>query len=492
MDIIFSKIKWRYVSETGRKWLDSLDGNSVRLEKVKCDGQRSVHRHQDGIYVKKIRYKGLRSIYKTLIGGNAAKEGSIALSMEQRGIPVPEVMAFGRIKSWGMLYEDVLITKEIINAKSLHDFLEYDFPYLNYIQKKNVIKKFAGFIKRLHDRGVYHRDFHLKNVMIQFQEEYIRFSMLDLDKVVLFVNPVSWKKRSKQLGILMSICWELCSRSDRFRFVQYYAPEIKSGKKVTLMKDISSAARRHVNQLLSKRAKQSIRTNTRFVNETIQDLEICRKREFDHKSFFRGLNKKEGFTCKYDFTGKDSGKVALDEKVYFFKKYTRLDRTGRIPGVFGRSLGRCLWKNIWRFPFNKIPIPAPLMMMSWRKNEMGGNVYLISEFLADTFSLHEYWSRINRIDKKRLCAKMGMFIGTMHRFGAVHGNLDWKNIMICPYTNGIKIFLCDVHDFKNYRHVNRKKAEKDAQFFLEEMERHCADKSCISLFLRCWQKWAGF
>jgi len=376
MDILFDKIKWQYVSEEGRKWLDSLDGDSVRIERIKYTDQRSVYRHPAGIYVKRINYKRLRSIYKAFAGGNAANEGNIALTMKQRGVPVPEIMAFGRIKSIGILHEDVLVTREIANSMALREFIENSLKQMNLKEKNDVIKKFAEFMAKLHDQGIYHRDFHLNNILIQYQEGHIGFSILDLNKVILYPGPLSCEKRSKQLGILLSISWGLCSRNDRFRFLKNYIPGSRKKEKARLIKRITREAGNHIHDLLSQRTKQSVGTNTRFVQEIFKCTKVYRKRGFEFDSTLPEFCENKNFPWAEGRQNEDTGNFQLNDRICYFKKYSSISLTDRIWNVLGRRKGRDLWKRTWRFPFKKIPIPAPLMMIC-RKNDKFQWVYLL-------------------------------------------------------------------------------------------------------------------
>jgi len=388
MNISTEMINWQHVSEEGRKWLDSLDGETAQMERIKYSGQRAVFRHPAGVYVKKIYYNGLRSIFKTIVGGNAANEGRIALSMRQRGVPVPEIMAFGRITSFGMLQEDLLVTREI-NGKVLREFIENDFNKLDFRQKEAIINQFAEFVARLHDRGIYHRDFHLNNVLFQEIEGHIRFSILDLNKVLLYSGALSLKKRQKQLGILLSIsCWGLCSRNERFR-LQNYIKGCNKKEKSKIIKGITRAAGNHIHDLLSQRVKQSVGTNTRFISEISERTEVYRKREFDYDSFILEFGIGGAVVCEMDEMHEEVGKIELNNEVFFVKKYSNSSIAERIKGVFGLSMGRSLWKQIWRFPFKKIPIPVPLMMVINKSGRLPTTACLISEYLSESVLLHQ-------------------------------------------------------------------------------------------------------
>jgi tRNA A-37 threonylcarbamoyl transferase component Bud32 len=494
MDIFTGNYKWQYVSGEGRDWLDGLQTRVFQGKRIKHSLQRSVYRLPEGVYVKEIRYKGLRSIFKTLTGGNAAKEGGIALKMKQRGLPVPEVLAFGIQKSFGKLKSDILVTREISDAKPFQDFVLNQFKRLCAAKKRELLKRFAGFVRTLHDAGIYHRDFHFNNVVIQEEDETFNFFILDLYAVRLKSGLLAWNNRIEQLGSLLAISWGRCSVSDRVRFIKHYGVRLKQDDTDRLFRMIREKAVRKIYRSSSGRSRRSVRNNTQFIQNVVNGFQIYGTRGLE----YRQLTEKfciPGGSVLENMDFRDSGgennerKLCLNNTIYVINKHVNSNSQAKLRSLFCRLWGNKIWKRIWHLPYGIIRILQPVMMIQKKAFTVNNEAYLITKQLVDATQLHHYWNTLDEVGKIRMCASLGIFLGSMHRFGVLHGNLKWKNILVCPINGKQEIFLRGIDQFKMNRRFCRKKAEKDILPFLEEMERIGADTYYRLFFIKCWQKW---
>src|SRR5690606_37781429 len=112
MKIELDGIDWEYFPEESGPLAEILERPSVAGELRKSSYNRCVLRLPQGIFIKQIGYSGMRSIVKTLCKGNAYREGKMILELDRRGVPVPELLAFGTDRSRGLLKRDILVTKE--------------------------------------------------------------------------------------------------------------------------------------------------------------------------------------------------------------------------------------------------------------------------------------------------------------------------------------------------------------------------------------------
>jgi tRNA A-37 threonylcarbamoyl transferase component Bud32 len=129
--------------------------------------------------------------------GRAEKELSITVQAALEGIPAPEVLAAITVKAAGPFYRAYLVTKELQGCSDLPQYLsdlaENDkdiFPE----SKTSLLKKVAETVRIMHDRGFYHGDLNLKNILINCsnpEEIYI----IDWDKSV-FCKEISRLRRS--------------------------------------------------------------------------------------------------------------------------------------------------------------------------------------------------------------------------------------------------------------------------------------------------------
>jgi tRNA A-37 threonylcarbamoyl transferase component Bud32 len=494
MDISAGNIKWQYVSDEGRACLDGLNKRKLQGDRVKYFLQRSVYRLTDGIYIKEIKYRGLRSIFKTLTGGNAAKEGWNALKMKEKGLPVPEVLAFGTQTSFGKLSGDILVTKEILNGKPFQDFVLKRFKRLCAKKKRELLKRFAGFIRSLHDAGIYHRDFHFNNVIIQEEDDTFNFFMLDLYAVRLGVYPLAWSDRVRQLGSLLAISWGLCSVSHRMRFITYYGVRLKSGDTNKRFRLIRENAARKIYGNSSARSRRSVHKNTQFHQESVNGFRIYGTQSPECRHLSEKFQTTQGSLLEsLDFT--ESGwednkrKFFLTSGIYVINRYANSSLSAKLRSLFRHSVGHRLWKRIWHFPYGVIRIPQPVMMIEKKAFPVNCKAYLITKDLANAIQLPEYWCMLDEAGKRRMCASLGILLGSMHRFGVLHGNLKWENILICPVNGEQGFFFRDIDHLKMLRRSCRKKAEEDIRIFLGEMKRMETNKNNISFFIKCWQKW---
>ena len=103
--------EWQYLSPQGRTLLTEMAGEGLSGEVVKAISKRQVLRGC-GFYVKEIRYRGWATLFKTISGGTACKEGRVSLALAETGIAVPEVLAFGVERKNGLICRDLLLTRE--------------------------------------------------------------------------------------------------------------------------------------------------------------------------------------------------------------------------------------------------------------------------------------------------------------------------------------------------------------------------------------------
>ena len=167
-------------------------------------------------------------------------ELSICETAIERGIKTTEIMAIVKNKIMGPLYKCKLVSMEISDAVDLMELL-YD-ENLILSQKRQIITKLAEAIRKMHDAGIYHRDLHLKNILIQKDNGLVKNAyIIDLDKSRQ-LKKIGLSKRMKNIMRLdrsleklirnepktksFKNINRLVTKTDRIRFFKEY---IKSG-----------------------------------------------------------------------------------------------------------------------------------------------------------------------------------------------------------------------------------------------------------------------
>ncbi|MFH1615165.1 MAG: lipopolysaccharide kinase InaA family protein [Planctomycetota bacterium] len=147
-----------------------------------------------------------------------------AESLSKAGIPVAEVICYGR--QWGLCFEkrSFIGTRKIDNAESL----ERKLPGYFYGHKtpetlrsrRRFISNLARFAHKFHQTGYRHRDFYFCHI---FCDHYCRFHLIDLHRVF---KPRILKNRFR-IKDIAQLCYSargsFFSRTDRLRFYLSYA-----------------------------------------------------------------------------------------------------------------------------------------------------------------------------------------------------------------------------------------------------------------------------
>jgi tRNA A-37 threonylcarbamoyl transferase component Bud32 len=496
MRITLDGIRWDYLSEKGHSWLSALRTTQLQGVPIKPSIHRCVFRLSDGIFIKDVRYNGLRSLFKSLRGGNACKEGRIALELARRGILVPEVLGFGSDRYCGLLRRDLLVTKEVPNGKPLSDFIKKEYANLSFESKNNIIRVFATFIKQLHDVGTFHKDLHLGNILIQRTEEKDSFVLLDLYKVRLKRGRLSRKERAENLGVLLSIFWTLCSVVQRFRFLKCYGIQWQQVEERNHLAAIKKSALKINRKIWNKRSRLCLSTNTRFINERSGTFKIHRVRRPDVERLLgfllpdpdrvleQGILLKDGRTVK-------AAKIELDGQWYFLKRYNCKGWHYQLKNAFRRSRAVRTWSVTWGFLLRSLPVPEPLICLEERHFRLLRRSYILSECIENPQRLADVWVELDDSGKRRLITRLAMMFGRMHQFGGFHGDLKWNNILIQPGRDRERIILCDMDGGRIYRRTRFNKALKDLRPFLRDKEKWDGNEENEAFFMNVWQKWSG-
>lgn len=134
-------------------------------------------------------------------------------SLEVRNIPVPKSLGYYRIDKKSFFFSEFLE-----DAISLNQYLS---SIKNLKKKRMAIRKLACWVKKIHDRNIWQRDFNSDNVLYKKDT----FIMIDLDGVR--IKKLSQKRRIVNLSQLNASLSNAVTYKDRVRFFHYYSLEEK-------------------------------------------------------------------------------------------------------------------------------------------------------------------------------------------------------------------------------------------------------------------------
>jgi tRNA A-37 threonylcarbamoyl transferase component Bud32 len=445
-----------------------------------------------GIFLKEVRYKGVTVLSKSIDGGTACKEGRISRKLAEVGISVPYVIGYGKSVSKGLVRRDVLLTREVAGGKSLFDFLHRDFPQLSAGEKRKFVRGFAAYVRKLHDAGALHADLHIGNILLVVEGSEYRFILLDNDRLSLKSREISARQRIRNLALVLSNLQHHLSRTQYLRFLREYG--LRPGDEGrAFLAALESKVLAHSNKICTGKARQCLMNNRRFSKEHRQGFTIYRKNGIRSRNLVDSLLPdpdrvlEQGEILKAGRTVR-AARITIDGQSYFLKRYNCKGFIYQLRNAFRRSRAVRTWLVSWGFRIRGIPVPEPIACIEERHWRLLGRSYILSAFVPESEPLAHFWSRIEQARQKELLAKLGALLGRMHRFGCLHGDLKWNNILV---SRSGQIVLTDLDGSRIRSRLGSESARRDLRRFQRDLASRQIATAERDFFLACWRRWAG-
>jgi len=138
------------------------------------------------IILKKYFVRNISDFFKSLILPSRAQRAFKAGQMLiENGFLTPQTVAYGR---------KFLMTMEVTDSTPIYTLL----GTLPAEKKKKMIEQFAQTIGKMHDKGIFHGDLRLGNILVKEKDENFEFYFLDNERTKKF-DSIPWKLRIKNL-----------------------------------------------------------------------------------------------------------------------------------------------------------------------------------------------------------------------------------------------------------------------------------------------------
>ncbi|MCE5341205.1 MAG: lipopolysaccharide kinase InaA family protein [Planctomycetaceae bacterium] len=138
------------------------------------------------IILKKYFVRNISDFFKSLILPSRAQRAFKAGQMLiENGFLTPQTVAYGR---------KFLMTMEVTDSTPFYKML----GTLPAEKKKKMIEQFAQTIGKMHDKGIFHGDLRLGNILVKEKDENFEFYFLDNERTKKF-DSIPWKLRVKNL-----------------------------------------------------------------------------------------------------------------------------------------------------------------------------------------------------------------------------------------------------------------------------------------------------
>jgi len=188
------------------------------------------------------------------------KEWKMGRVLSQRNISTPTLVACGVSRRFGLLKKDVVITREVTATEPLIEWVEKNIIQKPLVlrERNEVISALGRFVRRIHDQGIFSKDFHQGNILIKTEPGTPPlFYLIDLHAIRI-KKEITRKERIKMLSQFNNF---QISVADRMRFLRAYfqGEGLQGGSKKTLAQEIASASFTHWKRLWKKRRERCLR-----------------------------------------------------------------------------------------------------------------------------------------------------------------------------------------------------------------------------------------
>lgn len=185
---------------------------------------------------------------------------------------------------------------------------------------------------------------------------------------------------------------------------------------------------------------------------------------------------------------RDLVRVTVDDRSYLIKRYNCRGWSYRVKNVFRFSRARrCLLAGQVLLDHG-IHTPQPLLSLDQRNWRLLGDSYLVTPFLDDAVSLLELWPELDARWQARYLQSAGALFGRLHRLGIIHGDTNWRNILVRPHSQKPEFWLVDLDGMRSYKRMSADRAIRDVGHFLRDLGRNGGDENAAALFRNHWQR----
>lgn len=489
--ISLAGVRWLYI-DPELSSADFLSQQSISGRVIKLSAKRRVICSEDHVFVKDIRYGGIRSLLKTLVGGTACKEGKINLELARRGVNVPKVIAYGQVTSGGLLQRDILLTQKVADALPLYDFIINSEKSQGFLPKLAFIEDFSRFIRLLHHGGIRHSDLHVGNILVQEKENRL-FYLLDLDRVAIHDRSLNNAEAISNLALLLCTFWPYGSSLDRFHFMKFYSGFNHLRAQAENIRAIKATALKISHHVWRTKSVRCLANNSRFIKSRSEDFAIYRVRRPDvdkaleallpdpDKLLEQGVMLKDGRTVK-------AAKIEINGQDYFLKRYNCKGNLYRLRNAPRRSRAVRTWLASWGMTVRSMPVPEALICLEERRMRLLERSYILFQYV-DAARLCDIWPGLSELDKRRILSQLAIILAKLHQSGCYHGDLKWPNILVREVQGRRQIFLSDLDGSRVNIRPGAARVRKDVERFLKDLRKTGESASFEALFRRIWKKW---
>lgn len=436
------------------------------------------------LYLKEYKLPTLFDRIKNMFLSPAEREYRTAQKLTEKNVLTFVPLAVGKLVSCGLLHKNYLISKSIDNATSLKEYMNTCYSGQagrSAEERKKTIEALAKFVNDLHQKGIFHQDFHWGNILIEKGSQgSARFYLMDLHRVKL-KSKLTDRERIKNLASLNTGLSQKTRRTERLRFLKAYLEAEKRGDahQARFARLIEKTTDEMIIALWHKRDKRCLKDNKYFAPFKSGTCKGFINRDF-YSPELLGLmhNPDRAFSEPASTIIKDSHttssctlplQVAGKKVELHIKRYNYQNIFYALKNLFRASRGKRVWKAAHGLVLRAVTTPQPVSFVEQRKGR-----FLIKSFFI-TLKIDQSLPLITLLQnglsgartetsesKNALIHQAAKLVSTMHERGIRHRDLKSANILAQKIPGQQeKLYLLDLDSTMIKKRITKKDAIKD-------------------------------
>lgn len=298
------------------------------------------------------------------------------------------------------------------------------------------------------------------------------------------------RQRLRALGGLLAACWMATSRSERYRFLTAYMPD---GASLGLRQRayIERHAWRMLRAAWKGRVRQSFVAGAGFCAGRIGGFRYLGAGRHAMASLEALLPDPDAVLDKGRIykpgTRTHAGMVTLMGTPRFLKRINYRGWRYGMKYILRRSRAVHNWKIMWALRYRQVPVADPILCLEERIGRFLKRSYILTDFAQGKEPLKAVWPALAADQRLTLLVRLADLLGRMHRFGGLHGDLKWSNILVD--ASAAEVTLVDFDGSRILRNPTAKRAHKDIDRFLKDLKRVDPSERWVRIFYQSWHKW---
>ncbi len=424
--------------------------------------------NENGIYIKYFKRGGYRDYVKYLfVPTRIRTEWEVGNALLCKNINTALPLAMVKKKTYSLL-----VTEAVTNSKEFMGFCQANFEGALSVEqeteKRKLLRKLAGFIRDIHEKGFCHYDLHTGNILIRFKNNQTS-SIYDCDLYLMDLHSVKilkrmpFRKRLHNLAQIFNSLSSILTKTNKLDFLRSYGVNVLSSTtdENELVGQIESQSSRIRNIHYKSRLKRCVKESSAFSKKRSAGMKMFFRKGYDTNRFAGLIEKHHNALVNGDkaIVMKRDSKTALtrlpleNEKTQsvVVKQYKVSCGICLIRNIFRNSAGKKAWiagNGLLVYGFNT---PMPLALMEKKVLWITTDSYLVMEYARDCLEMDRYILKnfhdkpsLSKLKKKRvLINNLAETIGEMHNRNIFHHDLKTCNIMMKENDKSFHITFLD-------------------------------------------------